>query len=138
MGQNAGSVSSVLILTHGRSGEEILKSAEMIMDKIDDMYAFSLLPGMSPEEYYKIVKEKLDIIQGNVLVIVDVFGGTPSNVAALLSKNYNISIVTGLNLPMLLEVVSLRCSISGEELANEIVSVGKDGCRNLLEMLKEV
>lgn len=137
MGQNTGSVCNVLILTHGKSGEELIRSAEMIMNKIDDIYAFSLLPGMSPEEYYEMVKRKLDTIQGNVLVIVDVFGGTPSNVAALLSKQYNISIVTGLNLPMLLEVVSLRSSMAGEELANEMVSVGKDGCRNLLEMLKD-
>lgn len=47
------------ICTHGRFGEELVKSAEMIYDKLEDVQVFSLLPGMSPEEYSALIEAKL-------------------------------------------------------------------------------
>ena len=47
------------ICTHGRFGEEIVKSAEMIYDRLDDVKVFSLLPGMSPEEYNACIEKEL-------------------------------------------------------------------------------
>ena len=48
---------SIFIFNHGRFGEELIKSAELITGKIDNIQAFSLLPGMSIEDFYETVKE---------------------------------------------------------------------------------
>ena len=48
----------IFVCTHGRFGEELIKSAEMIAGKSENVYSFSLLPGMPPEEY----KEMIDLL----------------------------------------------------------------------------
>lgn len=119
---------SILILTHGRAGEELIKSAEMIAGEISNIFAVSLTPDMSPERYVELVRMKLLESSKEVLVFTDIFGGTPSNIARLLSKDFNIISISGLNLPMLLEAVFSRDIYHALELAEHIQITGKNSC----------
>ncbi|MCI1858823.1 MAG: PTS mannose transporter subunit IIA [Sporolactobacillus sp.] len=119
----------VIILTHGSAGEELLKSAEMIMGKLKNAASFSLLPGMSPETFSSMVEQKLRTLSGHVLVLADLFGGTPFNVAVALSQKYDLYIVSGLNIAMLMEADILRKKITGKKLADAVKQVGIDACR---------
>lgn len=101
---------SIFIFNHGRFGEELIKSAELITGKIEDIQAFSLLPGMSIEEFYESVKEPLLNTKKQKLILCDLFGGTPCNVAMMMSLQTEVEIICGVNLPMLIDVVLSRGS----------------------------
>ncbi|CAM2810993.1 PTS sugar transporter subunit IIA [Erysipelothrix tonsillarum] len=95
---------SIIIGTHGRFGEELIKSAEMIAGKLEHVHAVSLLPEYSFEDYMKKVDETLSQCDGPIIALVDIFGGTPSNVFTVLSKKYNQAVITGVNLPVLIDL----------------------------------
>ena len=118
----------ILVLTHGNAGEALVKSAEMIISTLENVQAFSLLPGMSPEEFIEIVKAHLDTLRKGVLILTDLFGGTPFNVAMALSKNYDINVVSGVNIAMIIEGDLLRNNLSGRELAEAVQKVGRKAC----------
>lgn len=118
----------ILVLTHGNAGEALVKSAEMIISTLENVQAFSLLPGMSPEEFIEIVKAHLDNLRKGVLILTDLFGGTPFNVAMALSKNYDINVVSGVNIAMIIEGDLLRNNLSGRELAEAVQQVGRKAC----------
>ena len=99
---------SVIIGTHGIFSEEILKSAEMIFGTQENVGSVTFKPGEGVddlvEKYNKLISE-LDCKDG-VLFMVDLFGGSPFNAASILAmKHDNMEIVTGVNLPMILEVL---------------------------------
>ncbi len=99
----------VYILNHGRFGEELIKSAELITGKIDRIKAFSLLPGMSIEKFYANVQSEIEKDMPKI-VLCDIYGGTPSNVAMMLSGKFDFHILCGLNLAMLIELVLSRAN----------------------------
>lgn len=95
----------IIICTHGKFGEELVHSAEMIVGPIKDIEVFSLLPGMNPIEYKDKIQSFIQENYGNeFLCMADLYGGTPSNMLASLIPLGNIEVVTGLNLSMLIEV----------------------------------
>lgn len=96
----------LLIGTHGEFGKELVKSAEMIMGKTENVHVFSLLPNMDPMDYVQSIRDTLSQLDGEFLCLVDLYGGTPSNMFAMLSREYQISVISGLNLGMFLEVYS--------------------------------
>jgi len=121
----------VLVLTHGKFGEELVNSAEMIGGKLPNVNAFSLMPNMSVEEYAASIENELKD-KKKYLCLVDLFGGTPFNTAAILRKKYDITIVTGINLNMLLEVCINLDSMDVAELANLACNVLKESGKIVL------
>jgi PTS system mannose-specific IIA component len=97
-----------LILSHGALARELLSSARTISGDLPQFEALSLEWSDGFEEARAKVKaaiDRLDQGQG-VLVLVDIFGGTPCNVAMTFLETGKVEIVTGVNLPM---VVRLTC-----------------------------
>ena len=115
----------ICIATHGRFGEELVKSASMILGPLENTITFSLLPEESGEEFYtKILNELEKYKSEKFIFLVDLFGGTPCNMVALVSRDYNIELVTGLNLPMFMEVY-----MSYKE-SDDITSIAIKTCEN--------
>lgn len=115
-----------LILSHGNFCEEIIKSAEMIVGKNDSLYAVPLLTQDDLESYSLKVKNIIESFNDEpFLIIVDVMGGTPFNCAMSFLKDYNFSIVTGLCLPMLLEV-GLMDADSIKEVGEKLLEISKN------------
>lgn len=137
--ERAGEVDTpgIVILTHGKAGEELIRSARMIAGDTEKVVAVSLEDGEDPGKYFERVSEVLGVMPGDTIVMTDLFGGTPSNVAAALSRDYSIWVISGVNLPMLIEAVNLRASLKGKDLVKAIESAGKDGIKNVLDVLGE-
>lgn len=97
----------LIICTHGEFGKEMIRSAEMIVGKLEGVYSFSLKMGMQPMDFRQQV---VDLIEAHpedqYLCLVDLFGGTPCNMVTSINKE-NLEIVSGLNLAMLIETYSL-------------------------------
>lgn len=106
-------------MNHGEFGEEMIRSAELITGHVDDIAALSLRRGMSVEEYYQIADRTLTSLAGDTIVLVDLYGGTPSNVAMMLNRKYpNMHIICGFNLPTLINLILTRDS--GNKTTDEI------------------
>ena len=95
---------NIVIGTHGCFGEELVTSARMIAGALPQVTCCSLRPEYSFEEYMHKVDETLQKVEGFTIVLVDLYGGTPCNVFTVLSKKYHYQVLTGLNLPMLIDL----------------------------------
>lgn len=123
----------IIIVTHGDFGKYIIESAELIAGKQSNIMSLGLKHGDSVEELKNTLKEniiKMDEGDG-VLVFVDLFGGSPSNVTLMNMKEVRFKSITGLNMPMLLEAITSRNGCSIEELADRCADIGRSGIREL-------
>lgn len=133
-------MTAIIIGTHGKFSQEILRSSEMIFGKQENVSAVTFEPGEGPDDLvvkYKKELENLDSKDG-VLFMVDLFGGSPFNAASrIAAENENMDIVTGINLPMLLEVYGARSFSSIEELVNVAKQSACEGIKSLNEILQQ-
>lgn len=98
----------VLVITHGRFCEEIIKSAEMITGKNDRLIPIPLLAEDDPLSFSDKIRAEIEKIKDHpFIVICDILGGTPFNSSSGLLREYKYNIVTGLCLGMLLELAFL-------------------------------
>lgn len=119
---------SIVIMNHGQFGEQLLASAQMVIGEIENAKAISLMPGMSIEDYCTITDEAISTLPGKVIVLTDLFGGTPCNVAMMMSQKYDLRIICGVNFPMLIELVSSREMIADiDELVENVMETAKNG-----------
>lgn len=95
----------LIICTHGNFGEALIESAEMIIGKLENASSYSLLPGMAPEELKSRIESQLSVnADQEYICLADLFGGTPCVVLSAMVRDYNVTLITGLNLAMLIEV----------------------------------
>ena len=117
---------AIIVGTHGLFAEELVRSCEMICGEQKNVRAVTLVPGEGPDD---VVKE-LDC-SGGVLFLNDLFGGSPYNAACrLVIANEAYGIVTGVNLPMLIEMCSAQMMDEGlsiQELMDKAAEAGKSG-----------
>lgn len=118
----------ILVLNHGRFGEELIRSAELIVGEIEYAQAVSLVQGMSIEDFYEEVTSEMKETKGTYIILTDLFGGTPCNVAMMLLREFHVHVLCGVNLPMLIElIVSIN---NGErnlqQLLNSALRAGKE------------
>jgi mannose/fructose-specific phosphotransferase system component IIA len=130
-------ISNILVLTHGNWGEELIKSAKMIAGGFENVSAVALNPKDTFNDYLIKVKKTLSAFSGKTLVIADLFGGTPSNIAALLSREYDIEALSGLSLSMLIEAIFTKDNINSVQLVEEVLNAGKDNCKDIIKMISK-
>ncbi len=116
----------IIVVTHGNFGKELIASFNMIAGEQEKMVALSLLDGVDIADFEEDVSRsayELDDGDG-VIILADVFGGSPSNCASrlLMKEDISIEIVTGVNLPMLIRVTESRNNTNIKQLANVAVS----------------
>lgn len=130
-----------IIATHGKLAEGLLDSIKLIMGEQSDFHVLSLCHGDDIELFREKIKEKvIEISDGDgVIIFVDLFFASPYNQAARIYpevKEYPYRLITGVNLPMLVDFITLRNSdISLDELAQHVMEAGKDGIK---EFFKEI
>lgn len=124
---------AIIVGTHGDFSREIVKSSEMIFGKQENIQYVTFNPGDSADDLinkYESIMEELDYKDG-LLFMVDLFGGSPYNAASRVAvKEEHIDIVTGVNLPMLLEVFAVRDSMSIKELVKVAETAGNMGIKS--------
>jgi mannose/fructose/sorbose-specific phosphotransferase system IIA component len=99
----------ILIIGHGDLPVALINSAQMLMGERDEIYSLCLHEGDGLENFIQKAGELIASIKGTtpLLVFVDLQGGTPWN-SVLGVNDPRVRLVTGINLPMLLEVLNLR------------------------------
>ena len=117
----------LLIVTHCNLGKEFLNAAEFIVGSMERADTVSITQVSNSEEIRKRIESKitaLDSGQG-VLILTDMFGGTPSNISLSFLKEEMVEVLTGVNLPMVIAIAQNRSDYKLYELAERAQEAGK-------------
>ncbi len=129
----------VVIVTHYRLGEEFLHALRLIVPDGPEFYPVSIDPSQTVEDMRNAIEKALgdaDLGHG-VLVLTDMFGGTPSNISLSFLDEKRVEVVTGLNLPMLIKLATFGEEKSLEELATFIKNYGQRNISVASEILPD-
>lgn len=129
----------VLITTHGNLGNELIHAAELIKGPLKDVMHVCVDQNKGVEDAKKEISnaiKKLDKGKG-VLILTDLFGGTPSNISLSFMKEGKVEVLTGVNLPMLLKVSDIKAETTLNEFANFIKDYGKKNISLASEILSK-
>ena len=126
---------AIVIGTHGWAAEQLLKTAEMLLGKQENVGWIDFVPGENAEtliEKYQARLAELDTAQG-VLFLVDTWGGSPFNAASrIVVDKPDYDVVAGVNIPMLVETLMARDDNPGfDELIAVAVETGREGVKAL-------
>ena len=103
----------VVVVTHHGLGREFVNSLRQIVPSPPDFRTVAIDPAQSVDEMRNAIARELGAAEQGmgVLVLTDMFGGTPSNISLSFMKEHRVEVVTGLNLPMLIKLpVTARAS----------------------------
>ena len=131
-------MTGLLVVTHGNLAGALVKAARRIVGDVESMKAISIDWDDPVDRARALVEQGVhDLDSGDgVLILTDMFGGTPSNIALSLLEPGRVEIVTGVNLAMLIKFSNLRESLSPGDLAVRIASQGKRSIQVASEILE--
>ena len=116
-----------LIVTHGRLAVELLNAAEMIVGEIHHITAVSLGWHDDVGTATNMIEKALERVRTpeGVLILTDMFGGTPTNIAATFLGQAPVEVVTGVNLPMVIKLATQEKDETLAELARRVRDQGQ-------------
>jgi PTS system mannose-specific IIA component len=129
----------VVLVTHGRLADEFVNIVEHIMGAQERLETVCIAPGDDMEQRRKdimMAAERVSAGKG-VVIMTDMFGGTPSNLAISVMKSDKLEVLAGMNLPMLIKLMSVRNALP---LSSAVVQAQEAGrkyinvARNLLKV----
>lgn len=128
---------TIIVAAHGESAPALLKTAGMILGNFENVHPVTFLPGQGPED---LVEEYTRIVEASkaeeTLLLVDLFGGSPYNAGAqFAATREGVDVVSGVNVPMLIEVISAagRKSATLKSLVAKAHKAGTKGIRSFQE-----
>lgn len=126
------------MVSHGQVANELLAAAETVVGDATHIAAVSIGwhddVEAAKEEISRAIKS---VSEGKgVLLLTDMFGGTPTNISAMFIKENEVEIITGVNLPMVIKLASQNRDVSLSELAKEVEEQGKKAIYRTSELLE--
>ena len=131
----------IVIIAHGNLARELLLAAEIIAGQQEHVVTLGLHPDDAIADLPQRIADGVASLgeTDGVLALVDLFGGSPGNAAVrCLGQGSQFDLITGVNLPMLLEVLMQRDTLSLEELGSLAIDAGQTGIRDLGAALRQV
>ncbi len=100
----------VVVVTHGRLAEEFIAATEHVVGKQKNMRAICIGPEDDMEQRRREILQAIEEVNegGGVVLLTDMFGGTPSNLAISTMERAKVEVIAGVNLPMLIKLASVR------------------------------
>ena len=117
----------LLIVTHCDLGKELINAAEFIVGRLESAEVVSITQTSDSETIRKQIEEKIAILNkgDGIIILTDMFGGTPSNLSLSFLKEKAIEVLTGANLPMVIAIAQNRSHMGLSELAEKAEEAGK-------------
>jgi len=114
-------VIGVVVVTHGQLATELLNAAEMIVGDLPRFAAVSIGWHDDVTDAREDIAQAIERVRGDggVLLLTDMFGGTPSNLAMTFIETNQIEVITGVNLPMLIK-------LAGQAKSSDLLAVARD------------
>lgn len=131
----------ILVVSHGGLAEGMLNAMQMITGEQENVRALGLLESEAPETLIERIRDAVDSMDDGegVLIMVDLYGATPFNASSrlYLESERKIEIVTGANLPMLVEIVISREGQTLEALVDSAYQAGLEGIKMLPDSIRK-
>ena len=112
----------VVVVTHGQLATELLNAAEIIVGDLPRFAAVSIGWHDDVSDAREDIAQAIERVRGDgggVLIVTDMFGGTPSNLAMTFIEVNQVEVITGVNLPMLIK-------LAGQAQSNDLLAVARD------------
>lgn len=125
----------LILVTHGRLAEEFVSAMQHVVGKQDAVATVCIGPNDDMEARRSEIGAAVDAVDAGqgVIILTDLFGGTPSNLAISLMEKGRIEVIAGINLPMLIRLAKARgCMELGKA-----VSTARDAGRNYITVASE-
>jgi mannose PTS system EIIA component len=128
----------LIVVAHFNLAREMVAAAELIVGKQQQFESVDIFPQDDIDKIRnKIVNSLKHVDSGQgVLILTDMFGGTPSNISLSFLEDGKVEVVTGVNLPMLIKLITFREGRSLEELAGFITQYGQKNIYLATDVLK--
>jgi len=129
----------VVIVTHYRLGAEFVQALRLIVPEAPVFASVSVDPSQPVDAMRTAISAAIaEVDQGEgVLILTDMFGGTPSNISLSFLEEHRVAVVTGMNLPMLIKLATLREDKPLDELATFIKEYGRRNISVASEILPD-
>ena len=116
-----------LVVTHGYLGRELTIAAEMIVGDFSRIQAVSIGWHDDVNDVRKDIEKRISEVDtgAGILILTDMFGGTPSNIAFSFHEPGRIDVITGVNLPMILKIATQKEGDTLEKLAHDVREQGR-------------
>lgn len=126
----------VVIVTHGGLAQEFRAALEHVVGRQEQVATISIGPEDDMERRRVELIEAIGRVRGDkgVVVLTDMFGGTPSNLAISVMEETGCEVVAGINLPMLIKLASVRTDCSLEQ----AITAAKDAGRKYISVASQV
>lgn len=117
----------IIIVTHGRLAEEFVAAAEHVVGPLDQCAAICIGPDDDVEQRRDDIREAVEAVDSGkgVIILTDMFGGTPSNLAISLIEKGQVEVVAGINLPMMIKLAEARGQAALDDLAQMAAEAGR-------------
>lgn len=118
-----------VIITHGRLADELLAATQTIVGDVTHILSVSIDWNVDVEVAEKEIENAIgQVAQGRgVLLLTDMFGGTPTNIATMFHKLNEVEIVTGVNLPMVVRLATQPDDATLDSIAHQVLEQGREG-----------
>lgn len=126
----------LVLVTHGRLAEEFLHALEHVVGPQDNVAAVCIGPDDDMEERRKEIIDKVKAAEDGdgVVLLTDMFGGTPSNLAISVLDQGAVEVVAGINLPMLIKLASVR----GKDSLKQSVAQAQEAGRKYISVASQL
>lgn len=128
----------LLVVTHGRLAEELVETVRTVVEGVEALEAVSIGWNDDVNEATRRIEEGIRRVDGGggVLLLTDMFGGTPTNLALSLHDEGNVEVVTGVNVPMLIKFANLREQLNLQDAARQIAEQGRQAIQVASQLLE--
>lgn len=128
----------LIIVTHAGLASELLKAAETIVGPLVQVKCHAVDRSVDIDAFHSVLQQsvaEVNIDEDGVLIMTDMFGGTPSNVSARLLEKDQVEVINGVNLPMLIKFSSTRDTMPLDSLAAFLKTYGQKNIMMTSEIL---
>lgn len=130
-------MTGLVLVTHAGLAGALVRSAEMIVGSIERCQQVEVAPDEPADQIMSRVVSAVEKASSDgAIIMTDLFGGTPSNMAMSFLKDGKVEVLTGVNLPMVIEFCSKRNKMEIGELAVLLQKCGREGIINAGEFLR--
>ncbi len=122
----------IVVITHGALSEQMLATASLIMGAPENVHAVTFKSRDSLDDLRKNAGKAIEpYLNDGCLVLTDIMGGSATNICVEFMKNEKVEVITGANLPMLLDAIGRREVAEIKELARK---VQESGCKSIINL----
>ena len=125
----------IVIVTHGHLADEFISALEHVTGKQKNIMSVCIAPDDDMDMMRQNIDEKIKSVETGygVVVMTDMFGGTPSNLSISVTQNRNIEVLAGINLPALIKLATIRCDTP----LNQAVEIARDAGRKYITVASD-